>query len=211
MPEPMVTQPESHRLPLDSNLSNCFLGILTTMKTELPLLSAKHPTFPTQAHTQFEAIIAISLSSANCLSLIVSSFLPQPSPAYWLWYVFHRISFSSLSLESTCQHTDYSCCDKHSISSAVSSGLILLRKQLSPPPSFFIMLHARSPPSLSIPAQAHPGHFFKSVLKWHRFLNLDSPVSCCLHVSGQPRGQQDKSFGPCKLSPSLILALHKLQ
>lgn len=50
MPEPMAMQPESHHLPLGSNLgsnlSNCLLGILTIMKTELPLLSAKQPTSP---------------------------------------------------------------------------------------------------------------------------------------------------------------------
>ena len=58
---------KSHCAFLSSNLSNCLLGLLTrrlhqlpkanTGRLELMLLSAKHLTFPTQAHTQSEAII----------------------------------------------------------------------------------------------------------------------------------------------------------
>lgn len=117
------------------------------MKTELILLSAQHPLSPHRHVLTLRQLLAISLSSANCLNLVVSSFLPQPSSCVLTLMCLHRISFSSLSLESKCQHAEYSCCDKDSIFSAVSSGLSLLRKQLPPLPAFSQYCTLRSPPS----------------------------------------------------------------
>lgn len=91
----------------------------TMMKSELHLLSVKHSTVSTEAHTQWQ-LLAISHSSTNCLNLVVSSFLPQPSsyllsliylsqnlifipvtraqmPTYWLFLLWQiQYIFSSL-------------------------------------------------------------------------------------------------------------------
>lgn len=78
---------------------------------------------PTSLHCRF--MVWDNYWQFHFLQQIVLIWLFHPScgsqaPAYWLWYFHHRISFSSLSLESKCQHTDYSCCDKCSSSSAIS-------------------------------------------------------------------------------------------
>lgn len=178
------------------------------MKADHSLLSQGSPHYP-HRHTFYgRQLLASSLSSGNCLNLAVSSLSPKSSPDYWLWYVFRRISFSSPPLEPKCQHTDYSCCDKYSISSAIS-GPILLRKQLHPTPS----------PSHNIKCSGchHPlpeprnlgWTSLLSVLKGHHPASPASPVSrLSVFLSAAP-GQQDKFTSPGNLPPSLILALWK--
>lgn len=152
-------------------------------------LSTEHPISLTGTLCWRQLLVSL-LSSANCLNLAVSSLPPKSSPKYWLWYVFHRISFSSLSLEPKCQHTDYSCWDKYSISTSIS-GPSLPRKQLPPTFSLFIILNVQTP---TIP--------FQTLITWatHRHCHSEraSPprssftcpqLVCISHCSFRSAGQ----------------------
>lgn len=162
---------ESHCLPLGSNLSNYFHSILTrrphqllkvnTKRTELTHLSAKTPLF---SHRY--TLCLRHYWEFHFFQQIVSIWLVQPSchsqaPAYWLWYVFHKNSFSSLSLESKWQHT---------ILLAVTDTVFLQQppqvlfsqKKSSQLCSLFIMVHAKSTTSPLQSPNNSPRIFFIS-------------------------------------------------
>lgn len=206
---------ESHCLPLGSNLSNYFHSILTrrphqllkvnTKRTELTHLSAKTPLFSHRYTLCLRQLLGISLLSANCLNLVGSAFLPQPSSCLLTLICLSQnlifIPVTRVQMAAYCS----SGCDRYSMSSAASSGLVLPGKELPALQLFHngaCKVHHQPP---SIPVQAHPG-YFSSVLKCHLFLSSASPVSCpsvCLWAAPWSAGH---ILGPCRPWPCLMLA-----
>lgn len=106
-------------------LSSCFFLLSTSLSPHRHTLSLRQ-------------LLAISLSSANCLNLVASCFLPQPSSCLLILIGLSQNFIFNPATRVQIQQTDSSHSDEDSGSSAVSSGLNLLRKQ--PPLS---RLHAK--------------------------------------------------------------------
>lgn len=179
-----------HCLPLGSNLSNCLPGVPTrrpqqllkvnTMETELPLLSAKHPTCPPTLHTQFEAIIGnftffSKLSQCGCFVLpATATLLPIDSDVPFTESHFHPCHQSPNANILIILAVTIQC---------LSSSLFRSQSREKTTPSLslslFITLHAKI---TTIPTfnsfTSSSWTFFISVLKRHLLPSSASPVSC---------------------------------